>query len=63
MDRDEIKRLRKTLKLTQVQFAYELGVDPITVSRWERGKPGGQDPQKANLEKLEELQKRLGVGV
>jgi DNA-binding transcriptional regulator YiaG len=36
--REEFVRLRKkTLRLTQVALATRLGVDPMTVSRWERG--------------------------
>ena len=34
----EIKELRKKLKMTQQQLADELGVDIITVWRWEKGK-------------------------
>ena len=33
----DIKKIRKSLRLTQVEFAARLGVDPITISRWERG--------------------------
>ena len=32
-----IKKLREKSGLTQVEFAARLGVDPITISRWERG--------------------------
>ena len=32
-----IRRLRERLSLTQRDFATVVGVDPITVSRWERG--------------------------
>lgn len=43
MDSKEIKALRKRLGLTQKVLADRLGVDAITVSRWERGeyKPSG----------------------
>ncbi len=37
MEPQELKRRREKLGLTQVQLAAQLGVDPITVSRWERG--------------------------
>jgi len=30
-------KLRKALKLTQVEFSRKLKIDAITVSRWERG--------------------------
>lgn len=34
---DRIKRKRKARRLTQTQLAVELDVEPMTVSRWERG--------------------------
>jgi transcriptional regulator with XRE-family HTH domain len=39
----EVKRVRDALNITQRDLAALLGVDPITVSKWERGglKPGG----------------------
>ncbi len=37
MDKDSIIKLRKSLRLTQEQFALKLGVHKLTVSRWERG--------------------------
>jgi len=36
----EVRRLRRRLGLTQVQLAERVGVNPITVSRWERGAMG-----------------------
>ena len=33
-----IQRLRKRLDMTQVQFGNLLGVNHMTVSRWERGR-------------------------
>jgi DNA-binding transcriptional regulator YiaG len=33
----DIFQLRTRLKMTQRQFADLVGVDPVTVSRWERG--------------------------
>jgi DNA-binding transcriptional regulator YiaG len=33
----DIFQLRTKLKMTQRQFADLVGVDPVTVSRWERG--------------------------
>ena len=35
---NEIKELRKKLGLTQDNFAFQLGVTPMTVRRWEAGK-------------------------
>lgn len=49
---DEIKALRKRLKLTQKQFAAEVGVHVVTVIRWEKG---GFNPSGLALEKLQQL--------
>jgi len=35
MDGSDIRRLRRSLKLTQKQFAKKLGVTTPTVGRWE----------------------------
>lgn len=37
MDREELKRRREALGMTQEQLAAELKVHTMTVSRWERG--------------------------
>lgn len=37
MNPDELKTRRETLGMTQAQLAEALGVDVMTVSRWERG--------------------------
>jgi transcriptional regulator with XRE-family HTH domain len=37
MTPEEMKRRREVLGLTQAQLARELGLDSITVSRYERG--------------------------
>jgi transcriptional regulator with XRE-family HTH domain len=37
MTADQFKALRKRTGLTQVDVAGRLGVDPMTISRWERG--------------------------
>jgi len=34
---EKIRAIRAALEETQREFAERLGVDPITVSRWERG--------------------------
>jgi transcriptional regulator with XRE-family HTH domain len=35
--RDEVRRVRRALDQTQAEFALRLGVDPVTVARWETG--------------------------
>lgn len=50
-----IKRLRKSRKLTQEQLAALLGYTKQNISNWERGK---NFPSKADIEKLAEI---LGV--
>lgn len=52
-----IKELRKSLGLTQVEFAHHIGVHPITVSRWERGLFSPNKWVQLNIKKLE---KKLG---
>jgi transcriptional regulator with XRE-family HTH domain len=37
MNREDLKRRRENLRLTQEQLARELDVTVLTVSRWERG--------------------------
>jgi transcriptional regulator with XRE-family HTH domain len=34
---EEIRRVRRQLDETQAEFAKRLGVDPVTVARWETG--------------------------
>ena len=38
MHGNEVKMIRKSLGLTQENFAHRLGVSHCTVSRWETGK-------------------------
>jgi transcriptional regulator with XRE-family HTH domain len=40
MEASEIKPLRLRLGLTQQELATALDVDPMTISRWERGVQG-----------------------
>lgn len=58
-----IVAVREALNLTQVQLAGKLGVDSMTVSRWERGaiRPGA-DSLKA-LEKLKTAAARKGITI
>lgn len=48
MDKDEIKTIRESLGLTQVQLAQLMGIHPITVSKWERG-DSAPTPYQQNL--------------
>src|SRR5688572_9781446 len=34
---EDVRRIRRLLDETQVQFAKRLGVDPVSVARWETG--------------------------
>ncbi|MEO0534719.1 MAG: helix-turn-helix transcriptional regulator [Cyanobacteria bacterium P01_A01_bin.123] len=52
---DAIKALRKHMKLTQAQFAEELGVRRQTVSEWENGV---YDPDRSKLKFLELIAKQ-----
>lgn len=38
MTKDDIKKLRESLLMTQAEFGDELGVAESTVNRWEKGK-------------------------
>ena len=49
---EKIRKLRKTLGMTQVQFAHRLAVSQGVVSRWERG---SHMPQHDALHRLAEL--------
>jgi len=40
MTGDEVRRIRRRLGLTQVEFAKLVGVHSVTVSRWETGELG-----------------------
>lgn len=48
----EIIAIRKRLKLTQKELAEKLGVDAITVSRWERLKQRPSQLAKRGLARL-----------
>ena len=51
-----IKEIRELLEMTQSDFAREIGVDAITVSRWERGV---STPRGANVQReIERMAKK-----
>lgn len=59
MDAKTIKQIRNKLKLSQEDFAHELGVTLATVSRWERD---ASQPSPLALEKLEKLERKAEHG-
>jgi len=47
-----VKRLREQLGLTQPELAKEIGVHPITVSRWETGARSIPEPVAKLLQRM-----------
>jgi len=58
-----VTRLREGLGMTQAQFGERIGVDKITVSRWERGTMKPSTPALKAIEKLRKQWLRRGVTV
>ena len=56
-----ITNLREALGMTQAQFGDAVGVDKMTISRWERGTMRPGDATLANMRKLIGQAKRKGV--
>lgn len=56
-----VRALRETLSLTQAQFAKRIGVDKLTVSRWERGaiRPNAESTRR--IERLRRAAARRGI--
>lgn len=54
-----INTLRTRARWTQPQLARVLGVTPLTISRWERGKTTPDREDIAKLKRLEDLVERL----
>jgi putative transcriptional regulator len=52
----DLKWIREHLGLTQVEFAAKVGVNPITISRWERGI---SKPSKLALKRLQRFESDL----
>ena len=46
---EDVKLVRELLNWSQKQFAQRIGVDAITVARWETGK---MDANERNIEKI-----------
>jgi len=58
---NEIKEIRKKLKINQDQFAKALGVSFSTISRWETGISSPNDLQREQIEALQDLLKHKEV--
>lgn len=71
MEKHEIKLIRQSLGLTQAQLARLLGIHPVTISTWERGKTVPSAWQEAMLEHFrdhvlrchEDMKPELGLPV
>ena len=57
MTDNEIKELRKRLNMTQQELANAVGVDRVTVARWEAGQ---KKPSNLARRQLARLAKRKG---
>ena len=53
MHPEELKRLRERLALTQQELAKEIGVHPMTVSKWETGASGIPGPVARLVERMD----------
>ena len=58
-----ITSLREAMGLTQAEFGERIGVDKMTVSRWERGALKPSDESLAALEDLRRRAVRRGVTI
>jgi transcriptional regulator with XRE-family HTH domain len=58
MDADELRGKRKALEMTQAQLAKALGVNIMTISRWERGLRSIPPHLSLALEAIEAQQKK-----
>lgn len=58
-----ITALRKALGLTQAEFGEQIGVDKMTVSRWERGALRPSDASLAALDALRRKAVQRGVTI
>lgn len=54
VDGDEFRRLRKEMALTQGALAEHLGVDRVTITRWETGVHRVPEPAARLLERLQQ---------
>jgi len=61
MTSTQIQGLRESLRLNQTQLAGLMGVHPITVSRWERGKAPPTPYQAAFLQEFKKAARDAAV--
>ena len=59
MKAETIKEIRKRLRYTQKELAEDVGVDQVTVNRWENG---ARRPSKLAVRQLERLQRKAKIG-
>ena len=57
--KDDIKKIRESLLLTQTEFAEKLGVSFETVNRWENGR---HKPTMKTKRKIKKLYEESGWG-
>lgn len=50
---EDIRHVRRQLRLTQAQLAHRLGVSPVTVARWESGQRACQSGFASKIKQLE----------
>lgn len=58
MKKLNVKKLRKKLRMTSVEFAGLIGVHVVTVSRWENGH---SEPGELAARQIREQMKRRGL--
>jgi transcriptional regulator with XRE-family HTH domain len=54
---EKVRQIRKTLGMTQEEFAFELGVEPLHISCIERG------TRRITLDRLIELHRKFNISV
>ena len=62
MNKDDIVKLRRSMSLTQEEFARRLGVHRVAVARWETGKFKPSPLARAQIERLKASQKSKKKG-
>ena len=60
MNKEQIKKIRKKLIITQIEFAEVLGVSQMTVYKWENGKAS---PTPRHIKKIVEVCKQNNIDI